>query len=386
MRRYRVLRRRDRADQHGRLEYERLQRGLAEAGRSWDRSPATWARAVYGFERTDSYRRGIEADCEWIYSARDRAGRSDFLTPCVASAEHGDSLLFKLESCQPSGSYKDRFAAAEVERLAALGVKRVVATSSGNTGSALAAYCARAGMQCAVVVNADAPTGKLAQMRAHGARVLRVRGFTVDAAVTERVFEVLRGLGISLVVSAFRYCPEAMAAVSSVARELISFEPAHVFVPVGGGGLYTAVARGIGSVRVHAVQPEGCATVVDAWRASESTARVVQSTTRISGLSVPNDIDATLALSTLYANGGEGVAVSDDEVFAAQRLMLSREGIYCEPAGAAAYAGWLKLRPEGRSVCLVTGHGFKDPDSIAAIPFDDSLVDADGVGRWFANA
>lgn len=308
------------------------------------------------------------------------------MTPCVASAEHGDSLLFKLESCQPSGSYKDRFAAAEVERLAALGVKRVVATSSGNTGSALAAYCARAGMQCAVVVNADAPTGKLAQMRAHGARVLRVRGFTVDAAVTERVFEVLRGLGISLVVSAFRYCPEAMAAVSSVARELISFEPAHVFVPVGGGGLYTAVARGIGSVRVHAVQPEGCATVVDAWRASESTARVVQSTTRISGLSVPNDIDATLALSTLYANGGEGVAVSDDEVFAAQRLMLSREGIYCEPAGAAAYAGWLKLRPEGRSVCLVTGHGFKDPDSIAAIPFDDSLVDADGVGRWFANA
>lgn len=308
------------------------------------------------------------------------------MTPCVASAEHGERLWFKLESCQPSGSYKDRFAAAEVARLAALSVKRVVATSSGNTGSALAAFCARAGIDCAVVVNADAPSGKLAQMRAHGARVLRVRGFTVDAAVTERVFAVLRGLGIPLVVSAFRYCPEAMAAVSSLASELVSFEPAHVFVPVGGGGLYTAVARGFAGIRVHAVQPEGCATVVDAWRSSEKVARVVQSTTRISGLSVPNDIDATLALAALYENGGEGVAVSDEEIFAAQRTMLSREGIYCEPAGAAAYAGWLKLRPAGRSVCLVTGHGFKDPDSIAAIPFNDSLVDARDVEGWFSNA
>lgn len=308
------------------------------------------------------------------------------MTPCIASAAHGDSLLFKLESCQPSGSYKDRFVAAEVARLAALGVKRVVATSSGNTGSALAACCARAWMACSVVVNADAPAGKLAQMRAHGARVLRVRGFAVDAAVTERVFGVLRGLGIPLVVSAFRYCPEAMAAVSSIADELLPFEPAHVFVPVGGGGLYAAVARGFFGVRVHAVQPAGCATVVDAWRARESAARVVRSTTRISGLSVPNDIDATFALSMLYENGGEGIAVSDEEVFAAQRLMLSREGIYCEPAGAAAYAGWLKLRPSGRSVCLVTGHGFKDPDSIAAIPFADSLVEADGVEEWFDHA
>ncbi len=308
------------------------------------------------------------------------------MTPCVASAAHGEALFFKLESCQPSGSYKDRFAAAEVARLAVLGARRLVATSSGNTGSALAAECARAGIECAIVVNADAPAGKLAQMRAHGARVLRVRGFTVDAEVTERVFTLLQGLGIPLVVSAFRYCPRAMAAVSSITLELRDFEPEHVFVPVGGGGLYTAIARGFSGVSVHAVQPIGCATVVSAWCARERTARVVQSTTRISGLSVPNDIDATLALSALYENGGDGIAVSDDEIFAAQRTMLTREGIYCEPAGAAAYAGWLKLRPAGRSVCLVTGHGFKDPDSIASIPFDDSLVDADGVEEWFDHA
>ena len=308
------------------------------------------------------------------------------MTPCVASAAHGDSVWFKLESCQPSGSYKDRFAAAEVARLSAMGVKHVVATSSGNTGSALAAYCARAGMGCSIVVNADAPAGKLAQMRAHRARVLRDRGFAVDATVTERVFSVLRGLAIPLVVSAFRYCPEAMTAVSAIATELREWEPDHVFVPVGGGGLYTAIARGFSGVRVHAVQPVGCATVVDAWHAREPVARVVMSTTRISGLSVPNDIDATLALSTLYANGGSGVAVSDEEVIAAQRILLAREGLYCEPAGAAAYAGWLKMRPKGRSVCLVTGHGFKDPDSIAAIPYVDSLVDADGVEEWFDHA
>src|ERR1700722_17011874 len=103
-------------------------------------------------------------------------------TPLIESAYIGPSLglsrlFFKLENCNPSGSYKDRFAAAEVSRMLRIGAKACMATSSGNAGSARAAYCARYGISCAIVVNEYAPTGKLEQMQAHGARVIRVRGF-----------------------------------------------------------------------------------------------------------------------------------------------------------------------------------------------------------------
>jgi len=103
-------------------------------------------------------------------------------TPLIRSLRVGpheglDRLFFKLENTNPSGSYKDRFVAAEVEQVLASGAKGCLATSSGNTGSALAAYCARYGLPCVVLVGETTPAGKLAQMQAHGARVLRVRGF-----------------------------------------------------------------------------------------------------------------------------------------------------------------------------------------------------------------
>jgi len=168
-----------------------------------------------------------------------------------------------------------------------------------------------------------------------------------------------------------------MAGVESIAEELAlqtKDRLDHVFVPVGGGGLYSAVVRGFqksGRVpKVHAVQPAGCSTVVAAFERGDGVIRSVASATRISGLSVPFDIDATLALGLLAECGGHGLAVSDDQVLEAQRLMLEQEGIYCEPAGATALAGWIDaldrriVLPDETSVCLVTGHGFKDPATI----------------------
>jgi len=257
-----------------------------------------------------------------------------------------------------------------------------VATSSGNTGSSLAAYGARYGVKCIIVVNEEAPGGKLAQMQAHGARVFRVQGFGTSSSVTANVFrqlgEISEKWGVPLVVSAYKYCPQGMAEVERLAGELleqIGSEINHVFVPVGGGGLFTAVCRGFeirGSVktRVHAVQPNGCSTVVAAFERGDDRIQPVQSTTRISGLAVPFDIDASLALHHLRRSGGVGITVSDEEVFDAQRMMLDREGIYTEPAGATAFAGLIQARqaeivsPKDTVVCLVTGHGFKDPDSI----------------------
>lgn len=308
-------------------------------------------------------------------------------TPLVESVQIGPSLgmarlSFKLENCNPSGSYKDRFIASEVSRLLRIGARTCVATSSGNTGSALAAYCARYRITCLIIVNEDAPAGKLEQMQAHGAKIFRVRGFITSPAVTERVFQVLTNFstnrGLPLVVSAFRYCPEGMAGVESIAAELLQQVPSrldHVLVPVGGGGLFSAVCRGFerhpdSAPRVHAVQPSGCSTVVAAFERGDSEIRPIESTTHISGLAVPFDIDASRALEHLRRRDGSGFAVEDEEVYEAQQLMLSQEGIYCEPAGATALAGLLKAVKQGvvstddSVVCLVTGHGFKDPSSV----------------------
>src|SRR5580700_12116825 len=105
-------------------------------------------------------------------AAADRITLGEGNTPLLRSARvgpslHLDRLYFKLENCNPSGSYKDRFSAAEMGRVLRLGARSCVATSSGNTGSSLAAYCARYGLKCLIVVNESAPTGKLEQMQAH---------------------------------------------------------------------------------------------------------------------------------------------------------------------------------------------------------------------------
>jgi threonine synthase len=318
-------------------------------------------------------------------------------TPLVPSTRIGPSmgiehLFFKLESCNPSGSYKDRFVVGEVRNVIHCGKKLCVATSSGNTGSSLAAYCARAGLSCLIVVNATAPSGKLAQMQAHGAHVLLVDGFVTSPQITEDVFTVLSQATsegpAALVVSSYRSCPIGMAGVETISRELCEQAPVdiqNVFVPMGSGGLFTAVCRGFASgdsiiPRIHAVQPAGCATVVGPFQRGENSIRPIESMTRISGLSVPFDIDGTLALEHLQKFGGQGFAVTDDEVFEAQRDLFEKEGIYSEPAGAAALAGLQRAIRErtldgGQSaICLVTGHGFKDPVAVERVAATRPIV------------
>jgi threonine synthase len=316
-------------------------------------------------------------------------------TPLVPSARIAPALSFKLEFTNPTGSYKDRFLQRELSSYTSP-PPFILATSSGNTGASLAAYAARAGWRCLICAHPEAPAGKVTQMRAHGATVVRIPGFTVDAGITAAVFADLErwrsALGVPLVVSAYRYCPVGMAGVETIAGELAAQSagalPQHVFAPVGGGGLYVALVRGFArlglAVKVHAVQPAGCATVVEAWRHGRTQAVPLASTTRISGLSVPSDIDATLALEHLYGNGGLGLAVTDEAVWSAQQWLLREEGIFAEPAGAAALAGWLQATAAGRipaherAVCLVTGYGAKDMASLeaAAARIDSPLVAA----------
>jgi len=316
-------------------------------------------------------------------------------TPLVKSKKIGPAwgmpdLYFKLETVNPSGSYKDRFAAAAVAGLLQRGTQVCLATSSGNTGAALAAYCAAAGMLCLLVVVDGAPEGKMKQMQLYGAETLMVQGFGKDQAVTEEVFSTLQKIASdqagTVQISAYHYAPEGMAGVETIAFELAEtlFQQAHVFSPAGGGGLTLAVAKGFAKWKkkypyftlpsVHCVQPEGNNTIAGALASGLAKATSIpQSTTKISGLQVPNVIDGNEVIAMCSTSGGTGHLVTDEEVFALQKKLAMQEGIYCEPAGAVALAGALNAVKEGMIskeepiVCLVTGHGFKDPASVERI-------------------
>ncbi len=308
------------------------------------------------------------------------------------------ALHLKAEQLNPTGSYKDRFAVFVINRLLAEGQRVCLATSSGNTGAALAAYGAAAGLRVVLAVTEATPSGKLSQMAAHGARLLRVAGFGREAVQTARIWARLQALaeahGLPLVVSAFRYCPDAMRGVATLSLEIVETlggPPDACFVPVGGGGLYLATALGFdlagATVRVEPVQPVTNDTVVTPLRAGLPAAREVNDPRgcRISGLAVPTDIDGTAAVARARSLGARGYTVTEEQVWETQRELYRIAGIGVEPAGAVALAGVRQALDEGRLgpgdrvVALLTGHGFKDPareEAIAAAaPVLDVTID-----------
>lgn len=255
--------------------------------------------------------------------ARVTLGEGD--TPLIRSRKIGpaaglSNLYFKLEHGNPSGSYKDRFAFTAVSHMVAQGKTRCIATSSGNTGAALAAYCAAAGIECHIAIVEGAPLGKLKQMLAYGARIARVRGFGTDPDITLDVLHRLQTLASrpdsALQVSAFVYSPAGMSGVQTVSFELAeqsSESIDHVFCPAGGGGLCVAAARGFQQLvesgqlhrcpAVECVQPEGNNTIAGPLRDGQLKAQSVNCTTHVSGLQVASVIDGDLAVTECRATG-----------------------------------------------------------------------------------
>jgi len=313
-------------------------------------------------------------------------------TPLIRSRKIGPAaglknLFFKLETSNPCGSFKDRFGSSAISHMAARDQHTIVATSSGNTGAALAGYAAAAGMRCRIAVVETAPEGKLKQMLAYGAEVFRVRGFGLDAHVTTEVLNTLKELGerpgSALQVSAYVYSPDGMSGCETISLELSeqSESPVeHVFCPAGGGGLCVAAARGFeklvasgamaASPAVHCVQPEGNDTIASPLRAGDEEARPIACTTKISGLQVASVVDGHLAVQACRASGGTGHLVNDEEVWQVQKRLAVEEGVFAEPAGSVALAGALnaaannELSPDAMIVCLITGTGFKDDAAV----------------------
>ena len=306
-----------------------------------------------------------------------------------------ENLYFKLEMLNPSGSYKDRFAASAVSELVENELQFCLATSSGNTGAALAAYCAAANIKCFLAIVDGAPSGKIQQMQVYGAETIMVKDFGINPEVSNEVFSGLQRIASKyrtvVQISAYHYSAFGMAGVQTISYEIaedLGNAGGHVFSPAGGGGLTLAIVKGFNTweqkhrgyraPKVHCVQPEGNDTMATPLRKGLHQANAVsKSRTLISGLQVPNVIDGNEVIAACRATGGTGFSVTDESIFECQKNMAILEGIYCEPAGAVSLAGVIKalenkeITCEDHIVCVVTGHGFKDPASAKKIAGED---------------
>jgi threonine synthase len=300
----------------------------------------------------------------------------------------------KDESVMPTGSFKARGMAVAVSRARELGVRRVAAPSAGNAGGALAAYAARAGLEAFVFIPEDVPLINRIECEAAGARAFLVRGLITDCGRVVRAnAERMGWFDMSTLREPYRV--EGKKTMGFEIAEQLGWElPEVVLYPTGGGtglvGMWKAWEElervgwiGPSRPRLVAVQAEGCAPIVRAFHAgAEEAAPWEDATTGAAGLRVPAAIGDRLMLAALRESGGTAVAVSDEEIGEAIRLLASAEGIFAAPEGAATVAGLRRLLEAGlvereeRIVLFNTGSGLKYPEWFAPrLP----VVEADAV-------
>jgi len=297
------------------------------------------------------------------------------------SARTGARVLLKLEGMNPTGSFKDRGMTLAISKALEEGAKAVLCASTGNTSASAAAYAARAGLTCAVLIpEGHIALGKLAQALVHGAKVLQVRG-NFDAALS-----IVRELGdhepVTVVNSINAYRIEGQKTGAFEIVDVLGDAPDVHCIPVGNAGNITAYWRGYSEYRqrgkasklprMFGFQAAGAAPIVEGHP-------IEYPDTVATAIRIGNPASWYGATAAASESGGSISAVTDDEILAAYRLLATEESVFCEAASAAAVAGLLKVGvPRGSTVvCILTGHGLKDPDlAISQISVPEA-VDAD---------
>ncbi len=286
----------------------------------------------------------------------------------VVSELTGCEVWLKYEGLNPSGSFKDRGMTVAVSAAIEEGAEAVICASTGNTAASAAAYAARAGLRGAVIVpEGKIAAGKLAQALMHGARVIALKGnFDQALALTRQVVE---RNPIALVNSLNDFRIEGQKTGGFEVCDQLGEAPDVLCIPVGNAGNVTAWWKGFQEYgtapMLHGYQAAGAAPLVEG-RPVESPETVA------SAIRIGNPARWEDAMNAFTASRGEVRAVSDDEILAAYELLGQREGVFCEPASAASVAGLIRYGAEGRVVCVLTGHGLKDPTT--AMSQADSVV------------
>jgi len=306
-------------------------------------------------------------------------------TPLIKVARVSSGSVFvKFEGANPTGSFKDRGMTVGVTIAKHLGVEGVLVASTGNTAASAAAYAARAGLRCVVVLpRGGVAKGKLAQAFLHGAEVLEVDGVFDDALKEVLEEAVVKGRRDLYPLNS--YNPWRLEGQKTLAFELVDElgePPDCVVVPVGNAGNISAIWKGFRELyefglasklpRMIGVQAEGAAPLVKTWASrSNSLVAVEKPVTVASAIRIGKPVNWLKALKAVDESRGALLAVSDEEIIKSMRDLAALEGVGVEPASAASLAGYRKalelgvIDEDSVTVLVATGHALKDPDVVS---------------------
>ncbi|MDJ0555654.1 MAG: threonine synthase [Microcoleaceae cyanobacterium MO_207.B10] len=277
-------------------------------------------------------------------------------------------VFVKYDGLNPTGSFKDRGMTLAISKAKEEGAKAVICASTGNTSASAAAYARRGGMRAFVLIpDGYVALGKLAQALLYGAEVLAIKG-NFDQAL-EIVRDVANKYPVTLVNSVNPYRLEGQKTGAFEVVDSLGTSPDWLCIPVGNAGNITAYWMGFCQYhqegkcdrlpKMMGFQAAGAAPIVQGHPVSHPE-------TVASAIRIGNPASWEKAVAAQQASQGSFTAVTDEEILEAYRLLASHEGIFCEPASAASVAGLLKVKdqvPTGaKIVCVLTGHGLKDPD------------------------
>jgi threonine synthase len=279
-------------------------------------------------------------------------GSTPLLRAPRLSERFGVELWLKWEAANPTGSFKDRGMAVAVARAVEDGARAVVCASTGNTAASAAAYAARAGLECVVVHAAGGASGpKLAQVRAARARLVEVDGSFDDAFAAAEELAAREGYVVVNSTNPYRLEGQKTAALEIV--EALGGAPDVLALPYGGGGNTTAYAKGF----LEAVSTPPRLVPVEAERRADTIASAIR---------IPTPVHRDTVDEAVARCCGGVVSVGDDELASAWHALAEEEGVFCEAASAAAVAGLQRgvVGSGERVVCVITGHGLKDPEAL----------------------
>ncbi|BCU81280.1 threonine synthase [Polycladomyces abyssicola] len=287
------------------------------------------------------------------------------------SEEWEVELYFKVEGANPTGSFKDRGMVMAIAKALEEGSRAVICASTGNTSASAAAYAARVGLRCIVLVpNNHVALGKLSQAVVYGAEVLAVEG-NFDQALT-LVREIADQHPITLVNSVNPYRLEGQKTAAFEVCDQLGDVPDILAIPVGNAGNISAYWKGFVEYKqagkidrlphMWGFEAEGAAAIVrgEPIERPETIATAIR---------IGNPASWYLAVQAAEESGGRIDCVSDEEILTAYRTLARSEGIFAEPASAASLAGVMKMRAQGalrtgsKVVCVLTGNGLKDPST-----------------------
>ncbi len=283
------------------------------------------------------------------------------------------NVMVKLESANPTGSFKDRGSTIEISHAFDEGAKHVVCASTGNMGASVAAYCARAGLDCEIVLPAKTGGEKMKQISQYGAKTLCVKGDYAEAAQVAYNKYHLEG---DFLVGDYAYRGEGEKSVAfEIMDQLCGQAPDYIIVPIGNGTLISGMWKGLKEMkklglieqlpRLIGVQAAGCNTVVKAFLEGKKIKHVKPDT--IAGaVACGKPLDGVTALRALKESGGEAIALTDKDILHARSILAVTEGVDAEPSGALAFGAYhrMQIPPSKKVVLVVTGHGLKDLEHV----------------------